>query len=144
MIIYNLDLRWPGSALRPLEANPPLGIDADAVLAAPVAAKRLQTVARQAAQIVEARRGLQNFKALPRLPVEALKLPDERAIGEGLGPFVAEAQNHMVKIAGFDDLRQPYILALYQAVLGVAMNPSHRSLALTRGLRGDPLSQLSR
>jgi len=50
----------------------------------------------------------------------------------------------MVKIAGFDDLRQPYILALYQAVLGVAMNPSHRSLALTPGLRGDPISQLSR
>src|SRR5271170_2503479 len=38
LIVHDLDVRRPGVALRPFEANPPLQIDADAELALAVAA----------------------------------------------------------------------------------------------------------
>jgi hypothetical protein len=37
MVIDNLDIDWAGRAVGPLEADPPLVIDADAVLALPIA-----------------------------------------------------------------------------------------------------------
>ena len=40
MVIHSLNIRWAGSIVRPLEANPPLVVDADAVLAGAIAAER--------------------------------------------------------------------------------------------------------
>lgn len=55
------------------------------------ASRRLLAKARNSSRLVAASR---IFEALPRLPVEALKLPDKRAVGKGLGSFLAVAQNH--------------------------------------------------
>ena len=44
MIIDDLDIDGTGGTFRPFEANPPLAIDADAVLPLAVAPKRLQTI----------------------------------------------------------------------------------------------------
>ncbi|WP_353046214.1 hypothetical protein [Mesorhizobium sp. M1380] len=60
-------------------------------MAAPVAPQGLKTMAGQSPQVLDAGRGVQNFKARPSLPVESLKLPDERAIAKAFGPFVAVA-----------------------------------------------------
>ena len=106
MVIDYLNIRRAGCVLRPIKTNPPLHVDADAELTAPVASQGFKAVAGQSPQVLDAGRGFQNFKAFPRLPVESLKLPDERAIGKSFGPFVAVAQNHYYRIAPFDDLRQ--------------------------------------
>jgi hypothetical protein len=47
VIVCYLDINRPWGAARPREANPPLVIDADAVLAPPVALEDLQPVAGQ-------------------------------------------------------------------------------------------------
>jgi len=45
MIIDDLDIDGTGGTFRPFEANPPLVIDADAVLALSVPSQRFETVA---------------------------------------------------------------------------------------------------
>ena len=71
------------------------------ILAAPVAFQGLKAIAGQSPQILNAGGSVQNLKALPRLPVETLKLPDERAVGKCFGPFVAVAQNHTFENSRF-------------------------------------------
>ena len=106
MVVHDFDVRRACCVLGPLEANPPLHVDADAVLPCPVAFQGLEAVAGQAPQILKTRRGVQNFETLVGLSVETLKLPDKFAARKGLGSFVAVAQNHAFRIRGFDDLRQ--------------------------------------
>jgi hypothetical protein len=55
-------------------------------------------VARQAAQIVEAGRRCENLKALPALPVEALKGFDEFSSCKRFGFFVPKTQNHIKQL----------------------------------------------
>jgi hypothetical protein len=50
MVIHDLDIYWPG--LRPGEANPPLVVDADAVLPGAVAPQQFQAVARRGSEVV--------------------------------------------------------------------------------------------
>ena len=47
MIINNLNIDWSRRSLRPLEANPPLIINADAILALTVVFERFEAVAWQ-------------------------------------------------------------------------------------------------
>jgi hypothetical protein len=47
MIVNNLHVAWAGPFFGPFKANPPLVIDADAVLALSVPFQRFKTVARQ-------------------------------------------------------------------------------------------------
>lgn len=47
VIIYDLDIAWAARAFRPLETNPPLIIDPDAILALPIAFQRFKPVSRQ-------------------------------------------------------------------------------------------------
>ncbi len=101
MVIDYFHIRRAGGVLGPVEANPPLHVDADAELAAPVALQGFKTIAGQSPQVLDAGGGVQNFKALPRLPVESLKLPDERAVGKGFGSFVTVAQNSYLHDTGF-------------------------------------------
>jgi hypothetical protein len=60
MIVRNLDV--PRRAIPPYEAEPPLIVDADTVLALTVAAQTLQTVARRHAQIFDLPRGIDSQK----------------------------------------------------------------------------------
>jgi len=51
VIIY--DLNFPSRAFAPLKAYPPLIVDPDAVLSAPIAAQRFKAVSRRSPQIIE-------------------------------------------------------------------------------------------
>jgi hypothetical protein len=58
VIIDDLDIDGAGRAVRPFEADPPLIIDADAVLPLTVALERFQPVTRQDSKVLQARSGL--------------------------------------------------------------------------------------
>jgi len=60
MIVNNFDL--PGASLVPHKTNPPLVIDADAILARPVTAQFLQTIRRRTPQIQQVCRSIQSIK----------------------------------------------------------------------------------
>jgi hypothetical protein len=86
------------SRLSANEANPPLHVDADTELPGAVALQGFKAVARQAAQIVQAGRRFQNLKALPALPVKALKGLDKFTSRKRFRLFVPETQNHIKQL----------------------------------------------
>ena len=73
MTIHDLNIREAGAAFRPLEADAPLPVDADAVLGHPVALRHFEVVAGQRAQIREARGGVEDIEPLAGLPFDGLK-----------------------------------------------------------------------
>ena len=56
MVIHDLNI--VGVALSPAEANPPLVVDADADLTAPISAQLLQSVGRRNPEVLQQPRGL--------------------------------------------------------------------------------------
>ena len=97
MIVHDFDVRRARGVLGPLEANPPLHVDADAVLPCPVAFQRLEAVAGETPQILKTRRGVQNFETLIGLSVKPLKLPDKFAARKSFGSFVAVARKSCIQ-----------------------------------------------
>ena len=79
MIIDDFDVRPACSVPGLLEADPPLAVDADAVLSCSVAFEGLKAVAGQGAQVLQIHRGVQDFEAFVGLSGETLELPDELA-----------------------------------------------------------------
>jgi hypothetical protein len=53
VIIDNLDIDWTGCAIGPLKADPPFIVDADTVLALPIALTCFQSVTRQSSDELE-------------------------------------------------------------------------------------------
>jgi hypothetical protein len=53
VIVNNLNLRWTGRVIRPLETNSPRIVDPKAVLSLSVAAQRLKAIAGQYRQIFQ-------------------------------------------------------------------------------------------
>ncbi len=94
MIIHNLDIFRPRRVFRPFKTDPPLTVDADAVLAPAITAQCLQPVAGQGAQGLKVPRQMQQLQPLVRLPCEALKSLDPRARGKIACPLVPEANDH--------------------------------------------------
>jgi hypothetical protein len=62
MVIDYLDIDRAGRAFGPFEADPPLIVDADAVLAPTVAMKRFQSIAAKGGEILQAARRLKAVK----------------------------------------------------------------------------------
>jgi hypothetical protein len=60
--VDDLDVGGPAVTLRPLEADPPLIIDADAVLPLPISAQRFEPVPGQGGEISERRRSLETIQ----------------------------------------------------------------------------------
>jgi hypothetical protein len=60
--VDDLDVGGPAVALRPLEADPPLIIDADAVLTLPISAQRFEPVARQRGEVPQRRRRVETVQ----------------------------------------------------------------------------------
>ncbi len=106
MVVHDFDVRRAGCVLGPLEANPPLHVDANAELPCPVPFQAFESVAGQSPQILKSGRGVQDLEALVGLSVETLELPDKFTARESCGSFVTVAQNHAINIQGLDDLRQ--------------------------------------
>jgi hypothetical protein len=97
VIIDNLDMNGARRAERLFETNPPLVVDADAVLTRAVASERLQPVARKRSEVGQALAGVQPIQPCLRLPGEAGKLPDMFTSSKALGYPVAEADDHVKK-----------------------------------------------
>ena len=60
MIVDDLNVDRADRASRPLKTDPPLIVDADAVLALPVTAQGLETVARQCGKVLQTLRRFDN------------------------------------------------------------------------------------
>src|SRR5208337_1724265 len=95
VIVHDLDVAWPGLAHFPLETNPPLRVNADAVLAGPIAAQGLEPVAWQGPQILKTGRGIEDFEPFVGLPGETLKSLQGLAIGEPARALIAVADDHV-------------------------------------------------
>jgi hypothetical protein len=92
-------LTGPFAPFGPLEADPPLVVDADAVLAFAVTAQGLQRVAGQGREVLQARSGFQPVEPFFSLSCETGELLDPLAFGKTLGLGVPVAHDHSSKIA---------------------------------------------
>jgi hypothetical protein len=70
MVINDLDIDRAGRAAGPLKTDPPLVVDADAVLTLPIALERFQPIARQSDEIF--------ISSPPRPVVLGVTRPDVR------------------------------------------------------------------
>jgi hypothetical protein len=78
----------------PFETDAPLVVDANAVLAFPIALESLQRVARQRSEVEQAHGCFQGPQALFRLAAKALELWHPEPLGETLRALVAVAPDH--------------------------------------------------
>jgi hypothetical protein len=80
VVADNFNVGWSRAVIRPFKTNPPLIVDADAVLSFPITGQGLKTIAGQSAEILQAsgRSKRSSFnraarsirkKALTRLPL---------------------------------------------------------------------------
>ncbi len=93
MIVCNFHIDRSRRAVRPFKANPPLVINANAVLAFSVALKRFKTVTRYI-RITERCYCLKPVELYLRLVLKALEGFNPFSFGKILGSFVPEAHDH--------------------------------------------------
>jgi hypothetical protein len=89
MVVGDFDVERTSPIFRPLEAYPPLLIDAYAELSLPVAAQSFKPIARQSHQVVSAYSSLDNIQSPLCLLLKCLKLSYPLAVGETLCALVA-------------------------------------------------------
>ena len=94
MIVNNLDARWSGGSARPLEANSPLIVNANTVLALAVAHQSFKAIAGQNGQVSEGGGRFQTVELQARGALESRESLDAFAGGEISGPTVPIADNH--------------------------------------------------
>lgn len=87
MVVHNFHVQRIFAV--PAEANPPLVIDADAVLAFAVVFQRFQMIAIRHAQIIQAARLIQQQQFPPRHALNLVRQPPGRFIVEQLFGFGA-------------------------------------------------------
>ncbi len=93
MVVRDLDL--VGVAVLPAKADPPLIVDADAVLPRPVALQRLEPIARRDPQGIEPGRGVQLRELAPGHRVQGRRQPADVLTGKHAGGvLVREGLNH--------------------------------------------------
>ena len=93
MIVDNLHVGWPRRSVSPLEANPPLIVNADAVLALAVAYQRFKTVPGQRGEISQRRSSLHTVKLQARGPFKSRECLNPFSGGEFPGPLVPVADD---------------------------------------------------
>jgi len=98
MIVNNLYVRWPQRPAWPLEANPPLIVDADGVLAFAVADQSFEAITGQSGQVSERGGCLQTIELQARGALKSRKGLDAFARGKISGPIVPIADNHRPKM----------------------------------------------
>ena len=93
MIIDDFDI--PNLSVAPYEADPPLIIDADAVLAVSRTAQRFKAVARRDSEIIQPLRRIERLELRPRAPLDLVgQAPDRMAGKQGRRALVDEALDH--------------------------------------------------
>ena len=96
VVIHNLDVIGVGVA--PAEANPPLVVDADAVLALAIPFKLLQPVTRQGGQRAEIGRGIEHSELALGGALDGFETPDGLAVKKPLGFGAAERPDHRGRV----------------------------------------------
>jgi hypothetical protein len=93
MVVHNFHIKRPWGSLRPFKANPPLVIDADAVLASAITLEAFQPVSR-GIERHETIRSVQSFKPQHGLFLKPLKGFYSLSRKKSLGFPTAEIYNH--------------------------------------------------
>jgi hypothetical protein len=88
VVIHNLDVFGP--CIRPSETNPPLRVDADAVLTGSLSAQRFQTISRWCRQIPQLGCVIQHLQFSLRCVFDVPKPPGAFAAIDGLGISASE------------------------------------------------------
>jgi hypothetical protein len=103
MVIDNFNA--PCFATTPNEADPPLNVDPDTVLALPVAGWRLQTISRRDPQILQSLRGIDDLQLCPRPTLNlARDALDGTADEDGCGALVSKTPDHDTSVPFFGTL----------------------------------------
>lgn len=84
------------ASVAPTEAQPPLIVDPDAVLALSVTHQRLQTIARRCPQITQLVRRVQHGQLALRHPLNRPKAPDLFTTKQPFGLLLAEQTDHEI------------------------------------------------
>ena len=100
VIVNNLHVRWSRCLLSPLEADPPLIVNADAVLAFAIANQRFKTIAGQSDKVLKGRGRLQTVKLQARGAFKSRECLDPFSGGEVSGPLVPIAHYHRLRLPG--------------------------------------------
>jgi hypothetical protein len=95
VIVNDFYVGRPGRSVSPLKANPPLVVDADAVLAPAVATQCLELVARQGREVAERSGSFHTVKLEPGGPFKARKRLYTFPGSEVSGSLVAIADYHL-------------------------------------------------
>jgi hypothetical protein len=122
MIIDDLDIDGTGGTFRPFEANPPLVIDADAVLAVPVAPERFEPIAGQSGKVFQARCGFEPVESEFGLSPETL--PNVLTIGKTFGFSVPVFDDHRNNLAVITLYVKHIYAVLLQADPGTPVVPA--------------------
>ena len=93
MMIHNFHIKRPRGALRPFKANPPLIIDADAVLALADTLKGFKPISG-GVKGHETIRSVEPFEPQHSLPFKPLKRLDPLALKKLAGLFTPETYDH--------------------------------------------------
>src|SRR5436190_13885557 len=95
VIVHDFDIDRPGRTVWPLEADPPLVVDANAVLALPVATECFESIAWQAGKILKCCRRLETVELELRGPFKGGERLGSLPGGESSGSFVPIPQDHL-------------------------------------------------
>ena len=96
MVVDHLDLL--GVAVLPHETDPVLIVDPDAVLPTTVPSERLEVVARERAQVVEALRGVELDQLALSDPGNAAEPSRRIPMEEGFGISIPEGPDHLPRV----------------------------------------------
>jgi hypothetical protein len=99
MVIDDLDL--VSVSLTPCEANAPLIVDADAVLAFAVTFQSLQSVARQRRKGAQIGRGVEHIQFSQRLPLDGPEALYRLPVEEALGVWASKGPHHLSSVYCF-------------------------------------------
>ncbi len=105
MIVHDFDFGW--ALIGPDEADTPLPVDPNRMLARPISAQGLQMVARRKTQILQHMRGVQRLQHGPRPPNKVRGEPLAEPAGEGLcGQLAPCADDHEGCVSQRDTYRK--------------------------------------
>jgi hypothetical protein len=93
MIVHDFHVKQLRGTFRPSKTNPPLLVDAYAVLALAIPLEPFQPITRRVERH-QAVRGVQAVEPQHGLPLESLKRLNPNAFEKGASPLVAETYNH--------------------------------------------------
>jgi hypothetical protein len=94
MIILDRHVDGPGRSIGPLETNPPLVVDPDAVVSGPAAFQLLESMPRKIGDVAQTGRGIEPIERPFRLTAERLELFDPLPLAKLRRPTIAIAPDH--------------------------------------------------